>query len=60
MPYWTRKPNTDQRIKLAITGFKNGLYKNQEDAIKLYSIDLNILYRQFNGKYKSHRVAHIY
>jgi hypothetical protein len=32
---WTREPDADQRIELAITGFKNGLYKSREDAANL-------------------------
>ena len=27
MPRWSREPDADQRTELAITGFKNGLYK---------------------------------
>ena len=50
MPRWTREPNTDQRIKLVITGFKNGLYKSREDAAKSHSVDPNILRRRLNGK----------
>ena len=46
MPRWTREPNTDQRIKLVITGFKISLYKSQEDAIKSHGVNLNILQRQ--------------
>ena len=58
MPRWTREPNADQRIKLAITGFKNGLYKSREDAIKSHGVDPNTLRRRLNGKHKSHKVAH--
>jgi len=58
MPRWTRKPDADQRIELAITGFKNGLYKSREDAAKSYGVNLNILHRRLNSKYKSHKVTH--
>ena len=60
MPRWTREPNADQRIKLVIAGFKIGLYKSQEDAIKSYGVNPNILRRRLNGKHKSHKVAHTY
>ena len=60
MPRWTRKPDADQRIELAITGFKNGLYKSREDAVKSHSVDPNILHRRLNGKHKSHKVAYTY
>jgi hypothetical protein len=53
MPRWSRGPNADQRIKLVITGFKNGLYKSREDTVKSYGVDLNKLRRRLNGKYKS-------
>ena len=58
MPRWTREPDADQRIELVIAGFKNGLYKSREDAIKSYSVDLNILRRRLNGKHKSYKDAH--
>jgi len=58
MPRWTREPNADQRIKLAIAGFKIGLYKSREDAAKSHGVDPNILRRRLNGKHKSHKVAH--
>ena len=58
MPRWTREPNSDQRIKLAITGFKNSLYKSREDAAKSYGVNPNTLRRRLNGKHKSHKVAH--
>jgi len=45
MPRWTREPNTNQRIKLAITSFKNSLYKSREDTIKSYSVDPNTLHK---------------
>ena len=38
MPCWSREPDADQRIKLAITGFKNGLYKSRKDAAKSHQI----------------------
>ena len=60
MPRWTREPNTGQRIKLAITSFKIGLYKSREDAIKSHGVDLNTLRRRLNGKHKSYKVAHTY
>ena len=60
MPRWTREPDADRRIELVIAGFKIGLYKSREDAVKSYGVDLNILYRRLNGKYKSHKVAHTY
>jgi hypothetical protein len=50
MPRWTHEPDADQRIKLAITGFKNGLYKSREDAAKSHSVDPNTLRRRLNGK----------
>jgi len=53
MPRWSREPNADQRIKLAITGFKNGLYKSQGDAAKSHGVSLNTLRRRLNGKHKS-------
>ena len=46
MPRWTREPNADQRIELAIAGFKIGLYKSQEDAVKSHGVDPNTLQRQ--------------
>ena len=46
------------RIKLAIAGFKNGLYKSREDAAKSHSVNPNTLRRRLNGKYKSHKIAH--
>ena len=49
MPRWSREPNADQRIKLAITGFKNGLYKSREDAAKSDGVDPNTLRRRLNG-----------
>ena len=58
MPRWTREPNADQRIELAITGFKNGLYKSREDAAKSHGVDPNTLRRRLNGKHKSHKVVH--
>ena len=58
MPRWTCKPDADQRIKLAITSFKNGLYKSREDAVKSHGINPNTLRRRLNGKHKSHKVAH--
>ena len=58
MPRWTREPDADQRIKLVITGFKNGLYKSREDTAKSHGVDPNILRRRLNGKHKSHKVAH--
>jgi hypothetical protein len=58
MPRWTREPDADQRIKLVITGFKNGLYKSREDAVKSHGVDPNTLRRRLNGKYKSYKVAH--
>ena len=58
MPRWTHEPDVDQRIELAITGFKNGLYKSREHAVKSHGIDPNISRRQLNGKHKSHKVAH--
>ena len=57
MPRWTREPNADQQIELVIPGFKIGLYKNWEDAVKSHGVDLNILCRQLNGKYKSYKVV---
>ena len=60
MPRWTREPDADQRIELVITGFKNGLYKSWEDAVKSHGIDPNTLRRRLNGKHKSHKVAHTY
>ena len=48
MPRWSREPNADQRIELAITGFKNGLYKSREDAAKSHGVDPNTLRRQLN------------
>ena len=59
MPRWTREPDADQRIKLVITGFKNGLYKSQKDAAKSHGADPNTLRRRLNGKHKTHKVAHI-
>ena len=58
MPHWTREPDADQRIKLVIASFKIGLYKSREDTAKSYGVNLNILCRRLNGKYKSHKVAH--
>ena len=58
MPRWGREPDADQRIKLAITGFKNGLYKSREDAAKSHGVDPNKLRRRLNGKHISHKVAH--
>ena len=58
MPRWTREPDADQRIELAIASFKNGLYKSREDAAKSHGVDPNTLRRRLNGKYKSHKVAH--
>ena len=58
MPRWTREPNADQRIKLAITGFKNGLYKSREDAAKSHGVNPNTLRRRLNSKHNSHKVAH--
>jgi hypothetical protein len=59
MPRWTREPNADQRIKLVITGFKNGLHKSREDAVKSHGVDPNTLRRRLNGKHKSHKIVHI-
>jgi hypothetical protein len=53
MPRWSRKPDVDQRIKLAITGFKNSLYKSRKDAAKSYGVDPNTLRRRLNGKLNS-------
>ena len=58
MPRWSREPDADQRIKLAITGFKNGFYKSREDAAKPHGVDPNTLRRRLNGKHKSHKVVH--
>ena len=58
MPRWAREPDTDLRIKLAIAGFENGLYKGQEDAAKSHGVNPNALHRRLNGKHKSHKVAH--
>ena len=58
MPRWTREPNADQRIKLAIASFKNSLYKSREDAVKSYGVNPNTLCRRLNDKHKSHKVAH--
>jgi len=58
MPCWSRGPNTDQRIKLVITGFKNGLYKSRGGAAKSGGVDPNTLCRRLNGKHKSHKIAH--
>ena len=58
MPRWTRKPNTDQRIKLAIASFKISLYKSREDATKSHGVNPNILRRRLNGKHKPYKVAH--
>jgi len=58
MPYWSCEPNTDQRFKLVITGFKNSLYKSREDTIKSYGVNLNKLRRRFNSKYKSYKVIY--
>ena len=58
MPRWTREPDADQRIELAIASFKNGLYKSWEDATKSHGVDPNTLRRRLNGKHKSHKVAH--
>ena len=60
MPRWTREPDADQRIELVIAGFKNGLYKSREDAIKSYGVNPNTLRRRLNGKHKSHKDAHTY
>ena len=60
MSRWTREPNADQRIELAIASFKIGLYKSREDPAKSYSVDPNTLRRRLNGKHKSHKVAHTY
>jgi len=46
------------RGELAITSFKNGLYKSREDAAKSHGVDPNTLRRRLNGKYKSYKVAH--
>jgi hypothetical protein len=55
MPCWTCEPGADQRIKLVITGFKNGLYKSREDTAKSHGVDTNTLRRRLNGKHKSHK-----
>ena len=60
MPRWTREPNADQRIELAIAGFKIGLYKSREDTIKSHGVNPNTLRRRLNGKHKFHKVAHTY
>jgi hypothetical protein len=39
MPRWTREPDADQRIELAIASFKNGLYKIREDTVKPHGVD---------------------
>ena len=58
MPHWTCEPDADQKIELAISCFKNGLYKSREDAVKSHGVDPNTLRRRLNGKHKSHKVAH--
>ena len=58
MPRWTREPDADQRIELAIASFKIGFYKSREDAAKSHGVDPNTLRRRLNGKHKSHKVAH--
>ena len=60
MPRWTRELDADQRIELVIAGFKIGLYKSREDAVKFYGVDPNILRRRLNGKHKPYKVAHTY
>ena len=51
MPRWSHEPNADQRIELAITGFKNGLYKSREDAAKSHGVDPNTLRRRPSDYY---------
>jgi len=46
MPRWSRETITNQRIELAITSFKNGLYKSREDATKSHGVDPNTLRRR--------------
>ena len=53
MPRWTREPDADQRIELAITGFKNGLYKSREHAVKSHGVDPNTLRRRLKNLTKS-------
>ena len=53
MPRWTREPDADQRIKLVITGFKNGLYKSREDTVGSYGVDPNTLRRRLKNLTKS-------
>ena len=58
MPRWPHKPDSDEKINIAITAWNLGYYKSKEACAKAHNVDPNTFCRKIDQKQQSYKVTH--